>query len=137
MCATTIFFLDFHSFTHQFFKSLKISAYALYCTSQVRSTARGQRAKVSLNCSTQPDLAIGTPQLAIIVMPSATVPLFPNLVISSAILARASRPELRGPADHPVGGSFQFPHWQCSSLAIYRAGVENRNKGGTRDWSTS
>lgn len=119
MCATTnIFFSPRFSFFYtSFFKSPRISAYALYCTSQGRSTERGHRAKVSLNCSTQPDVAFGTPQPAITVMPSAPDPLLPNLVISSAILARAPRPELRGPTDHPIEGSFQFPHWECSSFS--------------------
>jgi len=67
MCPTTsnVFSWIFRLTHFKIFKSLKISAHALYCTSQVRRTARGQRAKVPLNCSTQPDWAVGTPQSAI------------------------------------------------------------------------
>lgn len=120
MCPTIkkkkIFSLDICSFTEQCFKSMRISAHGLYCASHVKSMAIGRWEKRSLNSTAQQVLAFGTPQPAITVMQSAPVHLLPNLVISSAILARASRPELRGPADQPVAGSFQFPHWQRSSF---------------------
>lgn len=42
---------------------------------------------------------------------------------------KTSRPELRGPADHPAVGSFQFPPWQCSSFGHLRRWTGQQKKG--------